>query len=496
MTKFLRPNVALTLFLIAATCAFAATPIVTVTTPTNSETEGSPVHFIASASSPDCADGISAMRIYSAPGVSAYTRYSSQINSYISLANGTYNAVVQAWDHCGGVGKTTVKIKVDAQAAPAGFLYTANSAYWNSSNHGPNYMIGYEIVSGGNGALAMTRQAPVNTDLYPIDVASDKGGHRLYVGNYFASDVSAYFINRQNGYLTSVSGSPFAANQYVGAVAVHPSGHYVFATRDQHEGNDGVAVFHVQSNGSLVEIPGSPFPTQNDPSQIVVDPSGKYLYVVDSEAYLDAFQISSDGSLTPLPGEPYQLTTRNGCTPNPLGLIDLFGKALYTANGGDYSISGFKVNAITGTLTQIAGSPWADPQECPPGGVVCPGGCSASPVSLAIDGSGNFLYAEDGATDGVTIFRINSSGALTYVKDEVLDSTLVCGEIRTDSGGNYLYAACGPDPDYEVNVNPGLDEICIYVINHTTGDLTASPSSPEPVPETGGAVLTSFAVTP
>lgn len=494
--KYLRPYVGFNLFLILAATAFATTPVVTVMTPTNNATGGSPVHFIASASSPNCADGIKSMRIYSAPGISAYTLNAGKINAYISLANGTYNAVVQAWDNCGGVGKTPVKIKVNAQSMPAGFLYTTNTAYWNTSNHTPNYVVGYEIVPGANGALAMTRQGPVNTDLLPINVASDKGGFRLYVANYYGADVSAYYINRQNGYLSSVPGSPFPVKQYAGAVAVHPSGHYVFATRDQHEGNDGIAVFHVESNGALVEIPGSPFLMQNDPASIVVDPSGKYLYVVDAEQYLTAFEISSDGSLTPLPGEPYALTTRNGCTPNPSDLVGLLGKYLYTANGGDYSISGFNVDRSTGTLTQMSGSPYPDQQECPPGGVVCPGGCYATPVSLAIDGTGNFLYAEDGGSDSVAIFRINSSsGALTYLEDKGLDPTVLCNEIRTDSGGNYLYAACGPNPNYAVNVNTSF-EIYIYGINHITGDLTASPSSPEPVPEASGAVLNSFVVTP
>jgi hypothetical protein len=70
------------------------------------------VHFVASASSPNCANGVASMRIYSAPGVIAYTVYAASLNTSITLAPGTYNTVVQSWDNCGNVGKTFVTITV------------------------------------------------------------------------------------------------------------------------------------------------------------------------------------------------------------------------------------------------------------------------------------------------------------------------------------------------------------------------------------------------
>jgi hypothetical protein len=69
--------------------AFATTPVVTVTSPTNGSQDGSPVNFTASASSPDCSSGIAAMRIYTAPGDGAYTTDSDSLNVNLSLAPGT-----------------------------------------------------------------------------------------------------------------------------------------------------------------------------------------------------------------------------------------------------------------------------------------------------------------------------------------------------------------------------------------------------------------------
>jgi hypothetical protein len=75
--------------------------------------------YEAYATSPSCSKGISAMRIYTAPGVSAYTVNGSHIETFIKLKAGTYNAVVQAWDNCGGVGKTPHAGLSVVQAYPA-----------------------------------------------------------------------------------------------------------------------------------------------------------------------------------------------------------------------------------------------------------------------------------------------------------------------------------------------------------------------------------------
>lgn len=62
--------------------------------PTNGGVVTSPVHFLASASAPICGSGISAMRIYTAPGVPAYTVNGASMDTYLRMATGTYNVVV------------------------------------------------------------------------------------------------------------------------------------------------------------------------------------------------------------------------------------------------------------------------------------------------------------------------------------------------------------------------------------------------------------------
>jgi hypothetical protein len=85
----------------------------TVVSPTNGGVVTSRVHYVASAQAPACSSGIAAMRIYKAPNVAVYTVKGSSLDTYISLAPGSYNTVVQAWDNCGGVYKTPVGITVE-----------------------------------------------------------------------------------------------------------------------------------------------------------------------------------------------------------------------------------------------------------------------------------------------------------------------------------------------------------------------------------------------
>jgi polyvinyl alcohol dehydrogenase (cytochrome) len=92
---------------------FTPAPAVTVTAPVNGSTVSSPVQFTASAATPDCAKGVASMRIYSNPGVDAYTTSGSSLNVALSLSSGTHEAVVQSWDNCGHVGKTFVTITVN-----------------------------------------------------------------------------------------------------------------------------------------------------------------------------------------------------------------------------------------------------------------------------------------------------------------------------------------------------------------------------------------------
>ncbi len=84
---------------------------VTVKAPQSGATVGSPVYFGASAR-PPAGRTISAMRIY-VDYQSAYTTAGGNLSTYLPLASGTHNVIVQAWDNAGAVYKSGGSINVN-----------------------------------------------------------------------------------------------------------------------------------------------------------------------------------------------------------------------------------------------------------------------------------------------------------------------------------------------------------------------------------------------
>jgi hypothetical protein len=81
-----------------------------VTSPTNGGSVGSPVNYVATAST-TCTAGVASMGVY-INNVLTYVVQGASLNTNLSFNPGTYNTVVEEWDHCGGASYTPVKITV------------------------------------------------------------------------------------------------------------------------------------------------------------------------------------------------------------------------------------------------------------------------------------------------------------------------------------------------------------------------------------------------
>lgn len=82
-----------------------------VTSPSNNATVGSPVSYVATASTAGCAKGVASMGVY-VNNQLKFVSGGASLNTKLSLSPGTYNTVVEEWDHCGGATFTPVKITV------------------------------------------------------------------------------------------------------------------------------------------------------------------------------------------------------------------------------------------------------------------------------------------------------------------------------------------------------------------------------------------------
>jgi 6-phosphogluconolactonase (cycloisomerase 2 family) len=463
-----------------ATLVSATTPVVVVQSPTSGGSVGSPVNFVASASSSGCSKGIAAMRIYTAPGVGAYTVDANSLNANINLPVGSYNTVVQAWDNCGGVGKTTVNINVSKiNLAPPKFLYATEFEAGRIAEY---------VVNPLTGSVTPTSQGSVWAHWGPVDIASDLGGYRLYVANQGSHDLDAYFINRDNGSLIEVPGSPFALAATGLRVVVHPSGDFVYATSSSSSSSD-INAFAVQSNGSLTPIPGSPFALSGTTGALAMDPSGKYLYVEDSASggagAVAGYTIDeTNGALTPIPGSPFPTPAYPGCalfcsdSPTDLG-VDPTSNYLYGTESGQDSIAGFKIDPATGTLTSLPGSPYAEGFYNVPGN-----SAHKSPWRLSIDPSDKYIYVADPAGNDFTVYKLNGSTGVPTFEASIGNSSSGCLPglavpltVFVDPSGSFVYSQ--GDSSTGCGAPPGTTNALIgYSLNQGNGYLQSVPGSP------------------
>ena len=266
------------------------------------------------------------------------------------------------------------------------------------------------------------------------------------------STISAFQLNTSTGALTEIAGSPFEERLAPAELAVNPAGTLLFVANT---GNySDISVFQINSaTGALTEIPNSPFAADNgtEPAALTTDPAGKFLYVANSASNYDSQQGEIDvysidpvtGTLTPSPN------TQAGNPPLcPLQAVGMFmhptGNWMYvfgdsTAPTGVVpsapgTLEGYAINSPTGDLTPIS-----NPYQT-----------GGQPISMA--GTGSFLFASSGPNSTDDLSHIDAvaisttDGSLTFnsvyrVEEEGTPATP--GSLAVDSTGNFLVTTAG-----------------------------------------------------
>lgn len=367
------------------------------------------------------------------------------------------------------------------KSAPPKFLY--------STDYSGNKVHSY-IVNPTTGVIQSTGQATQSTHIGPTRAVSDKSGYRLYVINQESKDLSAYFVYRNKGSLHQVPGSPFAIGRTPEALAVAPSGKYVYVITSDSSASF-VYAFSVSSNGSLKPVPGSPFSTVDWAEAITTDPQGKYLYVANSpntpqNTYVDAFSISaSDGALTPVPGTPFLESTVTCGAGSWDMAVHPSGNFLVVPDGCA-GLAIFRIERNTGTLAAIEGSPFP-PGEPGPG----------IEGSVAMDPLGQYFwvstqYCHSGCTQTTDTWKINAkSGIPTYLES----GGSGCGLLtRAAPNGKFVYVI----GDTQGNGCTGSTTPGIWgmAVNRANGSLKNIPGSPWKSPNSDWFLTDGLAVTP
>ena len=443
-----------------------ATPTVTILSPKATSDSGSPVFYEAYATSPTCANGISAMRIYTAPGVSAFTVNGAHIETFIPLSAGSYSTVVQAWDNCGGVAKATVDLTVNSDAGVSVFLPKASSAdipvHIAASAQSPACAAGINAIRiYTDSAIApyTVDSNQVNTFVnllpgsYDLTVqAWDNCGHVYKApltetasgaadGYLYATTASATGTDASNaiaeftinaGVLKNPNGNnnppTFASASGVNYIAVDPGGWFVYADTPT-----GIYAYQIdQTNGNLWPVPGSPFTLNGTmPTNIAVSPNGNFVFVGYSVSNtVGAYKINrSSGALT---------ETATAAASGGINWVapDFTGQYVYVDNDNDEEVTvwGWAVNPNNGALTAVPGSPYYVPQGNYNGGVMSSTMLPGTPAQP-------LLYVEIGGPANPQMgYAVNfGTGALTDVPGYDPTTCDECGFILADNQGKWIW---------------------------------------------------------
>jgi 6-phosphogluconolactonase (cycloisomerase 2 family) len=214
---------------------------------------------------------------------------------------------------------------------------------------------------------------------------------------------------------------------------------------------------------------------------------GKFLYAgFQSTGQIFGWSISSSGGLTAVANSPYSAPFLVGFNPNAVAQQNIItnpaGTFLFLSSPSTAQIFVYSVGS-DGSLKLVNG--FAVP---------------FSPLNLATDGKGKYLYAIDDFVgnhtgSGVAAFSISSTGSLSLVGTYSFPMWQLAGE----PSGKYLIGTTGNSVP-----TSGIDDNHLYVfsINQTTGALTQSgkfstQSSPLTIavqPNTSGNLVYSFGI--
>lgn len=446
-----------------------------------------PIHIAASAQSPSCAKGIAAMRFVSASGITLYHVYANTADAYVTLPPGANALTLKAWDNCGGVFNTPLNTTVTT--SPDAWLYA------RGLNAGGQNVV-EELTVESDGSLSNPGGASTAPQFsFPGgQVVVDPGGWFAYGASY-SGGICAYQIDRSNGALRPISGSPYAFNvaslgdQEGPTLFMDPTGNFVMVVYHGAYGGQpaGIAAYRINRStgalsftGSMLTF-GSASSGYGAASQPVTNPVGRFLYVSATESTstpekLHGYEVDMDtGALDALPGSPFPFL--EGGLSATTGNFLYSGVALSQSEG---EVSGLELHPTSGGMTVLAGSPYA-------AGTI-------GPSLVWTDAQGRYLWAWEYASgtstkNGLQVFTIDpSTGALTLSGTLAELPAAQSFTLAEDSTGNYVFtgiqnAGSGTSDDlvsWSIRSNGMLEPITsLDILNGDVVSVAVVPGTPQ-----------------
>jgi 6-phosphogluconolactonase (cycloisomerase 2 family) len=180
------------------------------------------------------------------------------------------------------------------------------------------------------------------------------------------------------------------------AVGPGPRARFLYAATSD---ISAILEFTIGADGSLTGPNYFSLPNSS-PEMVVADPAGKFLFAIEPQGIL-AFTINpKTGSLTQVAGSPFPV---GGSPDYPTAIaIDPKGKFVYASIFDPQSpyLEAYPINRSTGALTQglvLGGFNWNS---------------QANPSSIVTDPSGQFVYLVDPVSGAIAGFAANGNGRL------------------------------------------------------------------------------------
>jgi 6-phosphogluconolactonase (cycloisomerase 2 family) len=283
------------------------------------------------------------------------------------------------------------------------------------------------------------------------------GGRFVLAADAGSNQISVLRVSR-NGSLSPVPGGVVSSGGAMPvSIAVHGSLVYV--------ANAGTAATNYTGfrllGGHLFRIPGSTvtLPSAAQPGDVLFNGTGtKLVGTRVGTSQIDSFTVSFGGRLTPAPGSPFQAQGLGpfGSEFRPTNPSQLFVSNAHNTAADSGTVSAF-TDSFRGTLTPVAGSPFADDQM--------------APCWVEISHDGRFLFTVNTASGTISRFSIAPGGKLTLLGSTPVAATGGVGAVdaRLSPGGRYLYVD-----------ESKIGSVGVFAVHG--GSLTELPSSPVKLP--------------
>jgi 6-phosphogluconolactonase len=258
------------------------------------------------------------------------------------------------------------------------------------------------------------------------------------------STISAFVVEPSSGALTLGGRIPLTLNQAEPTgLAISPSGKHLYVTTYGAPGITSIFAFAIApSNGALSAVPGSPFQVAVHARVSAITPSGKFLYLANEDEGLNkssvsGFSIDADsGALRAVPGSPFDsgYCTRDVAIDRSSRFLYLAGCAIVPDRGAISVLSGFSINN-NGALSPIAKSPFQVGQS----------ELLEPPIAVTVHPSDRFVFAPDVHSSSIWVFNLDlGNGNLAPVAGSPFlvgfpNIPNQPGAIAIDPGGQFAY---------------------------------------------------------